>query len=173
MGGWDGFLSALTDPVSLGIITGLVLGKPIGILGTTWLLTKLTKARLDPSFKWIDLLGVAVLAGIGFTVSLLVADLSFGQGTLPNDHAKVGILTASVLAVASSPPASHSHRAHRAHRTRTAPALAPLAPHRTARTAPHRAHRTRTRARTARAAPHRSRVAVCAESRRCSGDTRA
>ena len=98
VGGWDGFLSALTDPVSLGIITGLVLGKPIGILGTTWLLTKLTKARLDPSFKWIDLLGVAVLAGIGFTVSLLVADLSFGQGTLPNDHAKVGILTASVLA---------------------------------------------------------------------------
>ena len=98
VGGWDGFMSSLTDPISLGIIAGLVLGKPVGILGTTWLLTKLTKARLDTSFKWIDLFGVAVLAGIGFTVSLLVADLSFGSGTIANDHAKVGILTASVVA---------------------------------------------------------------------------
>ncbi|MET4061846.1 NhaA family Na+:H+ antiporter [Arthrobacter sp. UYP6] len=98
VGGWDGFMSSLTDPISLGIIAGLVLGKPIGILGTTWLLTKLTRAKLDASFKYIDLLGVAVLAGIGFTVSLLVADLSFGQGTIPNDHAKVGILAASIMA---------------------------------------------------------------------------
>ena len=98
VGGWDGFMSSLTDPISLGIIAGLVLGKPIGILGTTWLITKLTSAKLDTSFKWIDLLGVAVLAGIGFTVSLLVADLSFGHGTIPNDHAKVGILVASILA---------------------------------------------------------------------------
>ncbi|GAA3287006.1 Na+/H+ antiporter NhaA [Arthrobacter citreus] len=98
VGGWDGFVSSLTDPISLGIIAGLVLGKPLGILGTTWLLTKVTRATLDASFKWIDLLGVAVLAGIGFTVSLLVADLSFGHGTLPNDHAKVGILTASIVA---------------------------------------------------------------------------
>ncbi|WP_104103555.1 Na+/H+ antiporter NhaA [Arthrobacter sp. 08Y14] len=98
VGGWDGFMSSLTDPISLGIIAGLVLGKPIGILGTTWLLTKLTRAKLDTSFNWIDLFGVAVLAGIGFTVSLLVADLSFGHGTIPNDHAKVGILTASIVA---------------------------------------------------------------------------
>ncbi|WP_104054302.1 MULTISPECIES: Na+/H+ antiporter NhaA [unclassified Arthrobacter] len=98
VGGWDGFMSSLTDPISLGIIAGLVLGKPIGILGTTWLLTKLTRAKLDTSFKWIDLFGVAVLAGIGFTVSLLVADLSFGHGTIPNDHAKVGILAASIVA---------------------------------------------------------------------------
>ena len=100
VGGWDGFMSSLSDPVSLGIIAGLVTGKPIGILGTTWLLTRVTRAKLDTSFKWIDLFGVAVLAGIGFTVSLLVADLSFGPGTLPNDHAKVGILAASVLAAA-------------------------------------------------------------------------
>ncbi|MBO0895463.1 Na+/H+ antiporter NhaA [Arthrobacter sunyaminii] len=98
VGGWDGFMSSLTDPISLGIIAGLVLGKPIGILGTTWLLTKLTRAKLDASFNWVDLFGVAVLAGIGFTVSLLVADLSFGHGTIPNDHAKVGILAASIVA---------------------------------------------------------------------------
>ncbi|WP_341393086.1 Na+/H+ antiporter NhaA [Arthrobacter sp. G119Y2] len=98
VGGWDGFVSSLTDPISVGIIAGLVLGKPIGILATTWLLTKVTRASLDASFKWIDLFGVALLAGIGFTVSLLVADLSFGLDTLANDHAKVGILTASILA---------------------------------------------------------------------------
>ena len=98
VGGWEGLGSALADPVALGIIVGLVVGKPIGILGVTWLLTKATRAELDKSFKWIDVFGVSLLAGIGFTVSLLVAELSFGQGSLHDDHAKVGILAASVLA---------------------------------------------------------------------------
>jgi Na+:H+ antiporter, NhaA family len=98
VGGLDGLASALADPVALGIIVALVLGKPVGIMGTTWLLTKTSRAELDKSFKWIDVFGVALLAGIGFTVSLLVAELSFGQGSLHDDHAKVGILTASLLA---------------------------------------------------------------------------
>ncbi|MEC5179880.1 Na+/H+ antiporter NhaA [Arthrobacter sp. CG_A4] len=98
VGGWEGLGSALTDPVAVGIILALVLGKPIGILGTTWLLTKATRATLDSSLKWIDIFGVALLAGIGFTVSLLVAELSFGHGNIHDDHAKVGILAASVLA---------------------------------------------------------------------------
>ncbi|WP_461172357.1 Na+/H+ antiporter NhaA [Arthrobacter sp. Z1-9] len=98
VGGWEGLGSALADPVALGIIVALVLGKPIGIMGTTWLLTKTSRAELDKSFKWIDVFGVSVLAGIGFTVSLLVAELSFGQGSLQDDHAKVGILAASLLA---------------------------------------------------------------------------
>ncbi|WP_211881994.1 Na+/H+ antiporter NhaA [Pseudarthrobacter albicanus] len=98
VGGWTGLGSALADPVAVGIILALVLGKPAGILGTTWLLTKATRARLDASFKWIDIFGVSILAGIGFTVSLLVAELSFGQGSVHDDHAKVGILAASVLA---------------------------------------------------------------------------
>ena len=98
VGGWDGLVSALTDPVAVGIILALVLGKPAGIMGTTWLLTKVTKARLDSTFKWVDVFGVSLLAGIGFTVSLLVAELSFGNGSLHDDHAKVGILAASVLA---------------------------------------------------------------------------
>ncbi len=98
VGGWDGLGSALTDPVAVGIILALVLGKPVGIMGTTWVLTKATKARLDGSFKWIDVFGVSLLAGIGFTVSLLVAELSFGHGSLHDDHAKVGILAASMLA---------------------------------------------------------------------------
>jgi NhaA family Na+:H+ antiporter len=98
VGGWDGLRSALTDPVAVGIILALVLGKPAGILGTTWLLTKATRARLDSSLKWVDIFGVSILAGIGFTVSLLVAELSFGQGSVHDDHAKVGILAASLLA---------------------------------------------------------------------------
>ena len=98
VGGWEGLGSALADPVALGIILGLVVGKPIGIMGTTWVLTKATRASLDSSFKWIDVFGVALLAGIGFTVSLLVAELSFGHGSLHDDHAKVGILAASLIA---------------------------------------------------------------------------
>jgi NhaA family Na+:H+ antiporter len=98
VGGWDGLIAAVTDPVAVGIIVALVLGKPAGILGTTWLLTKATRASLDKSLKWIDVFGVSLLAGIGFTVSLLVAELSFGQGSVHDDHAKVGILAASLLA---------------------------------------------------------------------------
>ncbi|MEE2570638.1 Na+/H+ antiporter NhaA [Pseudarthrobacter sp. J64] len=98
VGGFSGLASALLDPVALGIIIALVAGKPIGILGTTWLLTKLTRAQLDKSLRWIDIFGVSLLAGIGFTVSLLVAELSFGHGTLQDDHAKVGILAASLVA---------------------------------------------------------------------------
>ncbi|WP_028279893.1 Na+/H+ antiporter NhaA [Arthrobacter sp. H5] len=98
VGGLEGFISAVSDPVALGIILGLVVGKPIGIVGTTWLLTKVTRVNLDPTLKWVDLIGVALLAGIGFTVSLLIADLSFAGDGTTNDHAKVGILTASIAA---------------------------------------------------------------------------
>ena len=98
IGGTEGFTTALSSPVTIGIIAALVLGKPIGILATTWLTTRLTRASLDPSVRWIDLTGVALLGGIGFTVSLLVAELSFGLGSEYDDDAKVAILVASVLA---------------------------------------------------------------------------
>lgn len=98
VGGWDGLTTALTAPVALGIMCGLVLGKPVGIVGATWLTTKVTRRRLDPSYHWIDLLGVSLLAGIGFTVSLLISELSFAPGSIDTDYAKVAILTASVAA---------------------------------------------------------------------------
>jgi len=98
VGGPDGLRSALADTVTLGIIAALVLGKPVGILVTTWLMAKFTRASLDPALRWVDLAGLGLLAGIGFTVSLLVAELSFGLGDPANDHAKVAILLASVLA---------------------------------------------------------------------------
>ncbi len=98
LGGWDGTKSALGDRLTIAIVAALVLGKPIGILTTTWLLTRLRRISLDPSLRWVDLAGVGVLGGIGFTVSLLVAELSFDPASAAHDHAKVAILTGSVIA---------------------------------------------------------------------------
>lgn len=98
IGGVDGFVSALTDPLALAIIAALVLGKPVGILATTWIMTRIARIKLDPALRWVDLAGVGLLAGIGFTVSLLVAELTFVSDSTEHDHAKVAILTASLLA---------------------------------------------------------------------------
>ncbi|WP_129659695.1 Na+/H+ antiporter NhaA [Rothia halotolerans] len=97
IGGWDGVVSAFTDPVALGVVFGLVFGKTIGIFCSTWLLTKLSPAEIDRSMKWVDVLGLAMMGGIGFTVALLVAELSFGLGTEFDDHAKVGVLSGSLI----------------------------------------------------------------------------
>lgn len=98
IGGVEGFLSALADPLTVGIVAGLVIGKPLGITAATWAVTRIRRIDLDPALRWIDVAGVGLLAGIGFTVSLLVAELSFAPGTAENDHAKVAILTASITA---------------------------------------------------------------------------
>jgi Na+:H+ antiporter, NhaA family len=100
IGGLAGFTAAITSPIGLGVILGLVAGKAIGISGATWLVTRLRHAHLDPDLSWLDVVGLAVLGGIGFTVSLLVSELSFGQGSANDDIGKVAILTASVLAAA-------------------------------------------------------------------------
>ncbi|MDQ1123654.1 Na+/H+ antiporter NhaA [Microbacterium trichothecenolyticum] len=98
VGGGDGLLRAATDPVTIGIVAGLVLGKPLGILLGVRLLTLVTRVRLDPALRWIDLAGVGLLAGIGFTVSLLIAELSFPGGSAHTDDAKIAIMAASLLA---------------------------------------------------------------------------
>jgi NhaA family Na+:H+ antiporter len=98
VGGPDGLTKALTDPIAIGIVVALVAGKPVGILFATWLVTKTTRATLDPDLAWVDVLGVAMLAGVGFTVSLLIGELAFGSGTVLDDHSKVAILTGSLLA---------------------------------------------------------------------------
>ncbi|MCR2812841.1 Na+/H+ antiporter NhaA [Microbacterium sp. zg.Y1084] len=98
VGGTEGIVRAATDPVAIGIVAGLVLGKPIGILLSVRLLTLVTRVRLDPALRWVDMLGVALLAGIGFTVSLLIAELSFPVGSTAGDDAKIAIMIASVLA---------------------------------------------------------------------------
>lgn len=98
LGGIEGVRAAAANPLTFAILAALVLGKPIGIVATTWLTTRLMRQKLDPSYRWIDLAGVGLLAGIGFTVSLLVAELSFEAGSPEHDYAKVAILVASVVA---------------------------------------------------------------------------
>ena len=74
------------------------LGKTIGISGTTWLVTRFKGANLDPDIAWIDVIGLAVTGGIGFTVSLLVAELSFPAGSAHTEDAKIAILVGSITA---------------------------------------------------------------------------
>ncbi len=90
-----GFLaSAFTSPITLGIAIGYVVGKPIGILGIAWLVTKLSRGRLRPPVGWAAVGGAGTIAGIGFTVSLLVSTLAFRGRQL--EEAKLGVLTAAL-----------------------------------------------------------------------------
>jgi NhaA family Na+:H+ antiporter len=98
IGGLSGLNRSLTDPVAVGVVVGLVVGKTLGVLGAAWLVARLTRAALDEDLGWIDVFGVALLSGIGFTVSLLIGELAFGMGTERDDHVKVAVLTGSVLA---------------------------------------------------------------------------
>lgn len=98
IGGWDGLQRAVTDTVAIGIIVGLVVGKTIGITGTTWLITRFRGVNLDSDIAWVDIIGLAVTGGIGFTVSMLVAELSFAAGEAHTEDAKIGIMIGSVTA---------------------------------------------------------------------------
>ena len=98
VGGWSGLGASLLHPITVGVLAGLVIGKPIGVFGTTFLLAKFTRASLDDDLAWRDVLGVSLLAGIGFTVSLLIGELAFGHGTAPGVDAKIGVLVGSVVA---------------------------------------------------------------------------
>jgi len=87
---------AFTSPVTLGILAGYVLGKPLGITGTSFLVTKLSKGRLRPPAGWASIIAAGTIAGIGFTVSLLIASLAFTGQELA--EAKVGVLAAALCA---------------------------------------------------------------------------
>ncbi len=98
VGGIAGLVEAVTSPVSIGIVLGLVVGKTVGITAASWLVTRIRGVSLPRGIRWIDVLGLALLAGMGFTVSLLISELSYGQGDALDDVAKVGILLGSLLA---------------------------------------------------------------------------
>jgi NhaA family Na+:H+ antiporter len=100
LGGISGLTESVTDSVAVGITVGLVAGKAIGITGATWLVSRFTRAQLDENLSWPDVLGLALLGGIGFTVSLLITELAYGLGSDTYDHAKVGILAGTILAAA-------------------------------------------------------------------------
>jgi len=98
LGGWEGLKSAFADPIAIGIVAGLVVGKPIGILIATFLTSKITRQPLQKGLTWPDVTGVAILGGIGFTVSLLIGELAFGGNSEADDHVKIAVLAGSVAA---------------------------------------------------------------------------
>ncbi|MER7502714.1 Na+/H+ antiporter NhaA [Nonomuraea pusilla] len=98
LGGLDGLAAALRDPVTVGVLAGLILGKPLGVLGAAWLVARFTRAHLDEGLTWTDVAALAVLAGIGFTVSLLIGELAFGAGSARDGYVKVAVLGGSLTA---------------------------------------------------------------------------
>ena len=95
-------ISEMTDrveePLLIGIAVGLVVGKLVGVFGASWLTARFTKAQLDPSVRWIDMVGLSLVSGVGFTVSLLMAELAFDDDDASLATAKSGVLLGSVVA---------------------------------------------------------------------------
>jgi Na+/H+ antiporter NhaA len=85
---------AVTSPITLGIFFGYVAGKPAGVTGASWLLTRLSRGRLRPPVGWAAVTGAGTIAGIGFTVSILIATLAFSGTELR--EAKLGVLSAAL-----------------------------------------------------------------------------
>jgi NhaA family Na+:H+ antiporter len=87
-----------TRPETLGVVLGLVVGKTAGIFGGTWLTARFTRASLSDDLTWADVFALASLAGIGFTVSLLIGELAFAGDTALTDEVKAAVLTGSLIA---------------------------------------------------------------------------
>ncbi len=88
----------LTSKLSLGIILGLLIGKPAGIFAASYTLVKRTKASLPMGINWSHIIGIGLLAGIGFTMSIFISSLAFGDGKT-EDTAKIAVLTGSLIAM--------------------------------------------------------------------------
>lgn len=101
VGGETGLGDALSDPIVLAVVLALVVGKFVGVLGGTWLTARLTKAETDDEIGWLDITGLALLTGIGFTVSLLIGELAF-PGSDRADVVKVAVLLGSLVAAAAA-----------------------------------------------------------------------
>ena len=93
-----GLPAAVRDPAALGVIVALVLGKAIGVFGGTWFFARFTRAELDDDLTWSDVFGISLLAGIGFTVSLLIGELAYGPGAIRTEHVRLGVLVGSLIA---------------------------------------------------------------------------
>lgn len=87
-----------TDPVAIGVVAGLLLGKVAGVFGGSWLTARFTRAELNSDLSWRDVGAVSVLAGIGFTVALLITQLAFEDDPAQVERAKAAVLVASLLA---------------------------------------------------------------------------
>ncbi|HJP77811.1 MAG TPA: Na+/H+ antiporter NhaA [Pseudonocardiaceae bacterium] len=85
---------AVTAPITIGIFLAYVIGKPIAVVGASWLITVLSRGRIRPQVGWAAVLGSGTIAGVAFTVSLLIADLAFTGDALA--EAKLGVLAAAI-----------------------------------------------------------------------------
>ncbi|MFD9301808.1 Na+/H+ antiporter NhaA [Streptomyces sp. NPDC060048] len=94
----EAIAQVFTRPETLGVVLGLVVGKTVGIFGGTWLAARFTKAELNEDLAWPDVLAVATLAGIGFTVSLLIGELAFTDDPVLTDEVKAAVLIGSFIA---------------------------------------------------------------------------
>ncbi|MDX3534292.1 Na+/H+ antiporter NhaA [Streptomyces sp. MB09-01] len=94
----EAIAQVFTRPETLGVVLGLVVGKAVGIFGGTWLAARFTKAELNEDLAWPDVLAVASLAGIGFTVSLLIGELAFAGDPVLTDEIKAAVLIGSLIA---------------------------------------------------------------------------
>ena len=92
-----GLGEALSDRVTLAVVAALVVGKSVGVMGATWLTARFTRAELDDDLAWGDVLAVSLLAGIGFTVSLLIGDLAYGADSARAEHVKIAVLGGSII----------------------------------------------------------------------------
>ncbi|MCZ3389055.1 MAG: Na+/H+ antiporter NhaA [Actinomycetia bacterium] len=92
LGNWGG------EPLLYAIMGGLVIGKLVGVFGGAYLTARFTKAELDPSLNWFDMVGLSLVSGVGFTVSLLIADLAFDDPSEQLDVSKAGVLFGSLIA---------------------------------------------------------------------------
>ena len=90
-------VGVVSDPVVMGVAVGLVVGKTVGVFGASFIAVKLGLGRLPAGTTWSHVLGLAMVAGVGFTVALFVASLSFTDPDL-TDSAKIGILGGSAVA---------------------------------------------------------------------------
>jgi NhaA family Na+:H+ antiporter len=90
--------TGLGGAIVLGIVAALIVGKSVGITAATWLVQRFTRARLAEGLSWWDVLGLALLGGVGFTVSLLIGELAYGPGTERDAQSKIGVLLGSVIA---------------------------------------------------------------------------
>lgn len=118
IGGGGALGAALADTITLGIVGGLVIGKTVGVMAATWIVQRFTRARLSEDLSWWDVLGLSLLSGVGFTVSLLIGELAFGTGTPQDDHVKIGVLLGSLLSATLAAVVLRIRNAH--HRRITA-----------------------------------------------------
>ena len=92
-----GLGAAVRDPAAIAVVVGLVVGKAVGVFGSTYAVARLTRAELDEQLRWSDVAGLSLLTGVGFTVSLLVGELAFGGASPRDEHVRLAVLAGSLV----------------------------------------------------------------------------